>query len=205
MEMKIQFHKSLLVSFLIFFSSFLFFFFTQEQYEQLMRQLHKCIGVQMTDDRQRDEYTHCTWAGGTFFPVVPLCQFFSYGGKQFQVLLTYHTSCAVMSFFGCGAKQFLIAQVSFLVVAGNSFRCYLLTYHTSCAIVSVFWLRREIVIGSTVYKKDSYLLSSIERESASRCVYFVRSNTLLQCNSLLCIYLLGTVHIQRLTDQRLFL
>jgi hypothetical protein len=32
----------------------------------------------------------------------------------------------------------LVAQVSFLVVAGNSFRCYLLTYHTSCAVVSVF-------------------------------------------------------------------
>jgi hypothetical protein len=25
--------------------------------------------------------THCVWAGGTFFPVVPLCQFFGYGGK----------------------------------------------------------------------------------------------------------------------------
>jgi hypothetical protein len=124
--------------------------------------------------------------------------------------------------------------VSFLVMAGNSFRCYwptipvvplclflvavrnsfglhrsvfwlwrgcyLLTYHTSCAVVSVFWLRREIVIGCTVYKKDSYSLSLIERESASKCVYFVRSNILLLCNSLLCVYLLGTVHIHRLTD-----
>ncbi len=78
----------------------------------------------------------------------------------------------------------------FLVVAGNSFRCYLLTYHTCCAIVSVFWLRREIVFGCTVSKKDSYLVSLIERESASKCVYFVRSNTLLLCISLLCIYLL---------------
>jgi hypothetical protein len=31
------------------------------------------------------------------------------------------------------------SQVSFLVVAGKSFRCYLLTNHTSCAVVSVFW------------------------------------------------------------------
>ncbi len=84
----------------------------------------------------------------------------------------------------------MIAQVSFLVVAGNRFRWYLLTYHTSCAVVSVFWLRWEIVFGCTVYKKDSYSLSLIERESASKCVYFVRSNTLLLCNSLLCIYLL---------------
>ncbi len=78
-------------------------------------------------------------------------------------------------------------------MAGNSIRCYLLTYHSSCAVVSVFWLRQEIVIGCTVYKKDSYLLSLIDRESASKCVYFVRSNTLLLCNSLLCIYLLGSV------------
>jgi hypothetical protein len=34
-------------------------------------------------------YTHCAWAGGTFFPVVPLCQFFGCGGKMFLVLLPY--------------------------------------------------------------------------------------------------------------------
>ncbi len=103
---------------------------------------------------------------------------------------TYHTSCAVVSFFGCGGKQFWVAQISFLVVAENSFRCYLLTYHTSCAIVSVYWLRREIIFGCTVSKKDSYLVSLIERESASKCVYFIRSNIYLLCISLLCIYLL---------------
>jgi hypothetical protein len=77
-------------------------------------------------------------------------------------------------------------------VAGNSFRCYLLLiYHTSCAVVLIFWLQQEIGFGCTVSKKDSYLVSSIERESSSKCcVYFVRSNTLLLCISLLCIYLL---------------
>ncbi len=81
-----------------------------------------------------------------FFPVVILCQFFGCGRKQFQVLLTYHTSCAVVSFFwlqweivlgctdqifGCGGKQFYVLLtylpyqlcrcVSFLVAVGNSF------------------------------------------------------------------------------------
>jgi hypothetical protein len=93
-------------------------------------------------------------------------------------------------FFACGGKWFLVAQAGFLVVAGNSFRCYLLTYHTSCAVVLVVWLRREIVYGCEVYKKHSFLLSLMEIEFASKCVYFVRSNTLLLCNSLLCIYLL---------------
>jgi hypothetical protein len=124
------------------------------------------------------------------------------------------SSCAVVSGFrlwleivlGVTYLPYQLCRcVFFLVLAGNSFglhrsvfwlwqengfTCYLLTYHTSCAIVSVFWLRREIVFGCTVSKKDSYLVSLIKRESASKCVYFVRSNTLLLCISLLCIYLL---------------
>ncbi len=59
-----------------------------------------------------------------------------------------------------------------------------------CRCVS-FWLRRETVFGCTVSKKDYYSVSSIEKESASKCcVYFVRSNTLLLCISILCFYLL---------------
>ncbi len=104
------------------------------------------------------------------------------------MILTYHTSCAIVSFFSW--EIFLVAQVSFLVVAGKSFGCYFLTYHTSCAVVSVFWLRREIVVGCSVSKKDSYLVSLIERRTASKCVYSIRSNTLLLCVSLLSIYLL---------------
>jgi hypothetical protein len=33
------------------------------------------------NDGQTKEYTHCAWAGGTFFPVVLLCQYFGCGGK----------------------------------------------------------------------------------------------------------------------------
>jgi hypothetical protein len=84
----------------------------------------------------------------------------------------------------------LVAQVGFLVVVGKSVRCYFLTYHTSCAVVSVFWLRQEIVFSYSVSKKDSYSNSLIERQTASKCVYFVRSSTLLLCVSLLSFYLL---------------
>jgi hypothetical protein len=89
------------------------------------------------------------------------------------MLLTYHTSCAIVSFFWLQQEIVLGCTDQFLVVAGNSFRCYLLTYHTSYAVVSVSWLRREIVFGCTVSKKNSYSVSLIERESASKCVYFV--------------------------------
>ncbi len=86
--------------------------------------------------RRRNKYTCCTWAGGTFFPVVVLCQFmvlagnrfwfyilmyleyntvvvscqfFGFGGKQFLVLcmyLVYNTVVQLCQFFGCGGKQF---------------------------------------------------------------------------------------------------
>ncbi len=123
-------------------------------------------------------------------------------GNSFRCYLPTIPVVVLCHYFGCGGKQFWIAQISFLVAVGNSFRCYLLLIcHTSCAVVSVFWLRQEIVFGCKVSKKDSYLVSSIERESTSKCcVYFIRSNTLLLCISLLSIYLLYH-QIHRLTDQ----
>jgi hypothetical protein len=65
-----------------------------------------------------------------FFPVVPLCQFFVVvAGNRFWC---YLSTIPVVPL--C-----LVAQVSFLVVTGKSFICYVLTDHTSCAVVSVFW------------------------------------------------------------------
>ncbi len=36
---------------------------------------------------QRNKYTCCTWAGGTFFPVVLFCKFFDSGGNRFYCFL----------------------------------------------------------------------------------------------------------------------
>jgi hypothetical protein len=43
------------------------------------------------NDGQRNEYTCCAWAGGTFFPVVLLCQFLVLAGNRFwfYILLMY--------------------------------------------------------------------------------------------------------------------
>ncbi len=117
-------------------------------------------------------------------------RFLVVAGHSFRFYLPSIPVVSLCLFFCCGGKQFWVAQISFLVVVGNSFRCYFITYHTSCAVVSAFWLRREIVFGCTVSKKDSHSVSLIERESVRKCVYFLRSNTLLLCSSLLCIYLL---------------
>ncbi len=125
-----------------------------------------------------------------FFQLCCCVNFLVVAGNSFRCYLPTIPVVLLCLYFGCSGKQFWVAQIIFLVVEGNSFRCYLCIYHTNCAVVSVFWLRQEIVFGCTVSKKDTYLVSLIERESASKCVYFVRSNTLLLCISLLCIYLL---------------
>ncbi len=95
------------------------------------------------------------------------------------MLLTYRTSSAFVSFLVVAGNSFWLHRsvFCFLVVARNSFWFCLLAYHSSCAAVSVFWLRREIGFGSTVYKKDSYLVSLIERESTSKCVSPYRLGT----------------------------
>ncbi len=110
------------------------------------------------------------------FPVVLLCLFL-FVAKQFQVILTYHTSCSIVSFFLLRREIVFSCTGQFLGCGGKQFQVLLpyLSYHTSYAVVSVFWLRREIVFGYSVSKKDSYLVSLIERGTASNCVYFVRS------------------------------
>ncbi len=67
----------------------------------------------------------------------------------------------------------MVAQVGFLlwgeIVLGVT---SLPTIPTSCAVVSVFLLRREIVFGYSVSKKDSYSVSLIERQTASKGVCY---------------------------------
>jgi hypothetical protein len=79
---------------------------------------------------------------------------------------------------------------------------YILSVQYTCAVVSVFWLWREIVLWWeivlkmrtpfgflwAVYTKKSYWVTLLW--SASQCVYFLRSNTLLHSIFLFCIFLL---------------
>jgi hypothetical protein len=143
-------------------------------------------------DRQRNKYARYTWAGGTFFQLCCCVSFL----VVVEIVLgdTYlpYQLCHCIFFFVAAGNIFWLHRLVFWwwreKVLGVS--SYFLTYHTSCAVVPVFWLRREIVFGYSVSKKDSYLVSLIERGTASKCVYFVKSNTLLLCVFLLSIYLL---------------
>jgi hypothetical protein len=45
--------------------------------------LYPSLSTYGQNDRQRNEYTCCAWAGGTFFPVVVLCQFLVLAENRF--------------------------------------------------------------------------------------------------------------------------
>ncbi len=59
-------------------------------------------------------YTCCAWAGGTFFPVVVLCQFLVLAGNRFWfyilMYLEYNTVVVLCQSFGSGGKQFLVLR-----------------------------------------------------------------------------------------------
>ncbi len=73
-----------------------------------MQHLNICISVQNTDNGQRNKYTRCAWVGGTFFPVVVLCQFLILVGNRFWfyilMYLEYNTVVVLCEFFGSGRK-----------------------------------------------------------------------------------------------------
>ncbi len=95
--------------------------------------------------------------------------------------------------------------VSFLVLGGNSFWCYIeyvLSVQYTCVVVSVFWLWRKIVLRQEIVLKmrtpfDFLWANSTKKSywvtllwSTSQCVYFVKPKTLLLCIFLSCIFLL---------------
>ncbi len=80
---------------------------------------------------QRNEYTRCAWPGGTFFPVVLLCQFLVLAGYRFWfyilMYLEYNTVVALCQFFGSGRKWFLVLRTYLVyntVVRLCQFFCY---------------------------------------------------------------------------------
>ncbi len=100
---------------------------------------HPSLSPYSQTELRRDKYTRCAWAGGTFFPVVLLCQFLVLAGNRFwfyllcNYLLRVQYSCGVVLVFWFWRE----------IVFGVT---YVLSVQYSCAVVSVFRLWREIVL-----------------------------------------------------------
>jgi hypothetical protein len=93
------------------------------------------------NDRQRDKYTRCVLAGGTFFHCCDAVSVFWFW-REIGFDVTYLRTQSTTQLWHC---------VSFLVLAGNRFGVTYYTYlalsvQYSCAVVSVFLLWREIVL-----------------------------------------------------------
>ncbi len=73
--------------------------------------------------------TCCAWAGGTFFPVVVLCQFLVLVGKKVLVLHSY----VLREQYSCGVV--LVFWFWQEIVFGVT---YVLSVQYRCAVVSVF-------------------------------------------------------------------
>ncbi len=88
-----------------------------------------------TESRTENEYTRFAWAGGTYFSVVLLCQFFVLAGNKFwfYILLMYVHRVP----YSCGVV------LVFLIWREIVFHKYVLSVQYSCAVVSVFLLWRE--------------------------------------------------------------
>ena len=95
---------------------------------------HPSLSSYSQMELQRNKYTRCAWAGGTFFPVVLLCQFLVLVGNRFwfYLLCTYvlrvQYSCGVVLVF-CFWQE---------IVFGVTY--VLISVQYSCAVVSVFLL-----------------------------------------------------------------
>ncbi len=127
-------------------------------------------------DKQTEKYTCYVWAGGTCFQLCCCVSFFGCGGNSFRWYLPTIPVVPLCLFllrreivFGCTGQFFWLWWEKVLDVTS------LLIIPYQLCFVSIFWLRREIVVGYSVSKKDSYSVSLIERRTASKCVYFVIS------------------------------
>ncbi len=110
--------------------------------------------------------TCCTWAWGTFFPVVLLYQFFVLAGNN---SFTPHPSLSPYWWTEIQTEKRIhllrvawrnifpvVLLCQFLVLVGNRFWFYLLCTYVlrvqySCGVILAFWFWREIVFGVTLY------------------------------------------------------
>ncbi len=103
-----------------------------------------------TERLTEKQNTRYAWAGGTFFPVVLLCQFSALAGNRFWVYillmyLEYHTVVVLCDFY--------------LIWQEIIFGMYVLSVQYSCAVVSVFLLWRESLYSMNfLVESENFLL-----------------------------------------------
>ncbi len=101
-------------------------------------------------NRQRVKYTRYTWAGGTFFPVVLLCQFFVLAGNRFWfyillMYLEYHTIVVLCQFFWFWRDLFLVL-LTYLVYNTVVRLCQFFCCGRKANLVQIFLLNPNLFL-----------------------------------------------------------
>ncbi len=112
------------------------------------------------NDRWRNKYTHFAWAGGTFFPVVLLCQFLVLAGNRFWFFILLCTQ-SIIQLWCC---------VIFLVLAGIVFGVTnILRVQYSCAVVSFFCCGGKVNFVRIFLFNPNFLLFLVLAENSFWC------------------------------------
>ncbi len=136
--------------------------------------LHPSLDPYRQNHRRRDTYTCCAWTGGTFFQLCCRVSFWFWleiGFGYILMYLEYHTVLVLCQFlcfwreivFGTYVLTIqLLCCVSFLVLAGNGFWCYL---RTECTIQ----------LCGCVLKKWLFGFFFLEKQLASQNIFLIKS------------------------------
>ncbi len=123
-------------------------FYVQIDVLQFVSRVRPLLMDRMTH-RQRNKYTCCAWAGGSFFQLC--CCVSLWFWREIGFGLIYQVCTYVLRVqYSCGVVLvFWFQRQKFFGVA------YVLSVQYSCAVVSVFWLWRDIVLKMRThfYKK----------------------------------------------------
>jgi hypothetical protein len=116
------------------------------------------------NDGRRNKYTHFAWAGGTFFPVVLLCQFFfwreiGFGCTYYYVLRVLYSCGVVLVFFGSDGKYFLALR-TYLVYNTVVRLCHFFCCGGKVNFVGIFLLNPNFIFVhrkiSVTFMVDTY-------------------------------------------------
>ena len=114
-----------------------------------LRRKNKNLNNRLPAKKAQNACRAVVWAGGTFFPVVLLCQFLVLAGNGFWLYILLCT-WSTIQLLCCVSYFWFWWEIVFGVT-------YVLSVQYSCAVVSVFLLWRESFI--TTGKKSSSHLS----------------------------------------------
>ncbi len=118
--------------------------------------------ISIDESDRTTTYTCFAWAGGTFFLVVLLCQFFVLVGNRFWLYILLCTQSTIqlwccVSFFGSGGKQFLVLR-TYLVYNTVVWLCHFFYCGRKVNFVRIFLLNPNFLLEHRKFFSRTYAI-----------------------------------------------